>query len=74
MLNLCEAINGLVEQRLRRALETGETINDLASEIAESLADLIVTGAPPEEQPHLIAHVVDELARLVAEKRGAQLQ
>jgi hypothetical protein len=49
-------------------------IPDLASEIAESLADLIVTGVPPEEQPHLIAHVVDELARLVAEKRGAHLQ
>jgi hypothetical protein len=44
MPNLCEAINDLVEQRLRQAFETGETINvpDLASEITESLADLIV--------------------------------
>jgi hypothetical protein len=47
MPNLCEAINGLVEQRLPQAIETGETINvpDLASEITESLADLIVCSA-----------------------------
>jgi heptaprenylglyceryl phosphate synthase len=73
MPTLCEAINDLVEQCLRRALETGETINapDLASEITESLADLIVTGAPPEEQPRLIDHVVSELDRFVTEKRRA---
>jgi hypothetical protein len=29
----------------------------------ESLADLIVTGAPPEKQPRLIVHVVSELDR-----------
>jgi heptaprenylglyceryl phosphate synthase len=76
MPTLSEAINELVEQRLRRALDSGETINmpDLASEITESLADLIVIGAPPEEQPGLIAHVVAQLGRFVAEKRGAQLQ
>jgi heptaprenylglyceryl phosphate synthase len=75
MPTLCEAINKLVEQRLRRALETGETINvpDLASEITESLADLIVTGAPPEEQPRLVDHVVSELDRFVTEKRRAGL-
>jgi hypothetical protein len=74
MPTLCEAINKLVEQRLRRALETGETINvpDLASEITESLADLIVTGALPEEQPRLIDHVVSELDRFVTEKRRAR--
>jgi hypothetical protein len=44
MPNLCEAINDLVYQHLRDAFETGHTINvpDLASEITESLADLIV--------------------------------
>jgi hypothetical protein len=59
MPNLSEAINELVEQRLRRALETGETINvyDLASEITASLADLIVSSALPDEQPRLIEHV-----------------
>jgi hypothetical protein len=79
MPNLCEAINDLVEQRSREAFETGHTINvpDLASEITESLADLIVCSAPPEEQLRLIAHVMSELGRFVREKReagvGAQL-
>jgi hypothetical protein len=73
MPTLCEAINDLVEQCLQRAIETGEMINvpDLASEITESLADLIVTGAPPEEQPRLLDYVVSELDRFVTEKRQA---
>jgi hypothetical protein len=39
MTALHDDINDLVEQRLRRARETGETVNvpDLASEITESL-------------------------------------
>ena len=50
MPNLCEAINDLVEQRLRLALETRHTVNvpDLASEITESLADLIICSARPK--------------------------
>ena len=80
MPKLCEAINDLVEQRLREEFETGQIVNvpDLASEMTESLADLIVCSAPPEEQVRLIAHVVAELGRFVREKReagvGAQLQ
>jgi hypothetical protein len=80
MPNLCEVINDLVEQRLREAFETGQRVNvsDLASEITESLADLIVCSAPREEQSLLMAHVVEELGRLVKEKReagvGAQVQ
>jgi hypothetical protein len=71
--HLCEAINDLVEQRLRDAFETGHTINvpNLASEITESLADLIVCSAPSEEQPRLIAHVVAELGRFVKERGEA---
>ena len=48
MPNLCDAINDLVEQRLRDALETGHAVNvpDLASQMTESLADLIVCSAP----------------------------
>jgi hypothetical protein len=70
MPNLCEVINDLVEQRLRKAFETGQMVNvsDLASEITESLADLIVCSAPPEEQSPLMAHVVEELGRLIKEK------
>ena len=80
MPNLREEINDLVEQRLRDAFETGHTINvpDLASEITESLADLIVCSAPSEEQPRPIAHVVAELGRFVKEKgeagMGAQVK
>jgi hypothetical protein len=72
MPNLYEAINNLVDQRLRDAFETGQIVNvpDLASEMAESLADLIVCSAPPEEQTRM-AHVVEELGRLVKEKRDA---
>ena len=79
MPNLCEAINDLVEHRLRDAFETGHTVNvpHLASQMTESLADLIVCSAPAEEQVRLIAHVVAELGRFVREKReagvGAQL-
>jgi hypothetical protein len=69
---LHDDINELVEQRLRRALETGETVNvpDLALEMAESLADLVVCGAPLEEQPRLIAHIVDLAGSL---QRSARL-
>jgi hypothetical protein len=73
MPSLSDAINDLVAQRLRRALETGETIHvpDLVSEITEGLADLIVSSAPPNEQPRLIDHAVFELDRFVTEKRRA---
>ena len=73
MTALHDDINELVEQRPRRALETGETVNvpDLASEMTESLADLVVCGAPLEEQPRLIAHIVEQLGRFVTEKREA---
>ena len=75
MPDLCEAINDLVEQRLRDAFETGHTVNvpDLASEITESLADLIVCSTPSEEQPRLIAHVVAELGRFVKKKGDASV-
>jgi hypothetical protein len=80
MTNLCEAINHLVEKRLRRALMSGEVINvsDIASQMAESLADLIVCSAPSKERPRLVAHVLTELNRFLVENReagiGAQLQ
>jgi hypothetical protein len=64
MSNLCDAINDLVEKRLRDTFETGHTVNvpDLASEITESLADLIVCSAPPEEQSLLMAQSLKSLA------------
>jgi cytochrome P450 len=80
MRSLREAINDLVEQRLQEATETGKFVDvpDLASEMAESLADLIVCSARPEEQPRLVTHVLTALNRFLAEKRQggvrAQLQ
>jgi hypothetical protein len=75
MPKLCEGINDLVEERLREAFETGQIVNvpDLVSQITESLADVIVCSAPLEEQSRLMAYVVQELGRLVAEKREAGL-
>ena len=41
--------------------------------MTESLADVIVCSAPPEEQLRLIARVVAELGRFVREKRAASV-
>ena len=73
MADLCEAINQLVEDRLLRALKTGEIINvpDIASQMTESLADLIVCSAPSAEQRRLVAHRLTELNRFLLEKRAA---
>ena len=53
MSSLREDINAVVDQRLHDALETGEIIDPqhLASEMVESLADMIVCSAPPEDYP-----------------------
>jgi len=65
---------------LRRLVRPGATVDvpDLASETTESLADLVVCAAPLEEQPRLIAHIVEQLGGFAMEKReagvGAQLQ
>jgi len=80
MPSLYEEISQIVERRLREAFETGETINtlDLASEMTESLADLIVCSAAHEEHPRVVAHVLTVLNRFLLEKReagvGAQSQ
>jgi hypothetical protein len=52
--------------------------HDPSGRRTKSLADLVVCAAPMEEQPRLIAHIVEQLGRFVTEKRasgvGAQLQ
>jgi hypothetical protein len=75
MFNVGEATNDLAQQRLCEAFEAGQKINvsDLVLEITERLADPIICGAPPEEQPCLIAHVVAELDRFGKERREAGL-
>jgi hypothetical protein len=66
------AINKLVEQRLESAGK-GQKIDvtDMASSIAESLADLIVQAAPPEEQGKLLAYTIANLGEMILQKVGA---
>ena len=62
----CE-INQLVQQRL----EGGDgDLAEIASMVAESLADLILL-APEGQQANLIAYVVSGLGQMFLEKSGA---
>jgi hypothetical protein len=57
---------------LRKALETGNTINvaDWVSDISRALADMILHGAPSVDQAALIAHAHRQLDQHIAEKRA----
>src|ERR1700704_133487 len=50
---LYEDVNNVVLAHLNQALETGKTINvpDWVSDVTEALADLVLHGAPTDEQP-----------------------
>jgi hypothetical protein len=63
------AINKLVEQRCEPA-QRGQKIDvtDIAAKIAESLADLIVQAAPPEEQGKLLAFTIANLGEMILQK------
>ena len=68
MSDLHTAINELVEQRLKQALRTGETINlsDWLDDFAASF-DMIVQGAPDEEQLELAEYAVERLRYFINE-------
>lgn len=68
------AINKLVEQRCEPA-GSGQKIDvtDIAAKIAESLADLIVQAAAPEEQGKLLAFTIANLGEMILQKAGAML-
>ena len=70
-VSLYAAINTLVEERLKQVRASGETVNlpEWASQMAESLADLILFGCPPEEQPKLIAWTFEQLAHFIRKKK-----
>jgi hypothetical protein len=57
------AINKLVEQRCEPA-QRGQKIGvtDIAANIAESLADLIVQAAPADEQGKLLAYTIAQFS------------
>ena len=61
------AINQLVQQRLERG---DSDLVEIASMVAESLADLILL-APEDEQASLMAYVVSGLGQMFLEKSGA---
>jgi hypothetical protein len=46
-------------------------VTDIAANIAESLADLIVQAAPPEEQGKLLAFTIANLGEMILQKVGA---
>jgi hypothetical protein len=62
-------INDLVEKYLEK--NEAVDITDLAARMAESLAELIVFVAPPEEQAMLLAHTIAHLGEMVIEKSTA---
>jgi len=69
---LYEDVNNIVMARLRKAMETRESINvpDWVSDISRALADMILHGAPSDEQAVLIDRAHQELDRHIAEKRS----
>ena len=62
-------INELVQEHI----EGRDTIDvvDLASKMAESLAELILFAAPEEERAKLIAHTLAHFGEMLLEKSGA---
>jgi predicted dinucleotide-binding enzyme len=70
--SLSEDINEVVIAHVKRALENGETINvpGWVSEVAASLADMILHAAPTDEQPALIGHAHQQLDEHIALKRA----
>ena len=70
MANLYEALNAVVEQRLKEAFRTDTVINlaDWVDDFTASLADVIVYGAPGAEREWLIDYAIDRLRHHVAEK------
>jgi hypothetical protein len=70
---LYEDVNNIVIARLKNTLTTGEVINlpDWVSELAECLVDMIVCGAPAQEQAKLIAHAHQEITNFFLKKSEA---
>jgi hypothetical protein len=43
-------------------------VTDLAAKMAESLAELVLFAAPPEEQGKLLAHAIARLGEIILAK------
>jgi hypothetical protein len=63
----CE-INALLQKRIERSDVVDVT--DLAAKMAESLAELVLVAADPEEQGKLLAFIIERLGGIILEKSG----
>lgn len=70
MADLHTEINKLIEMRLRKNLDSGQSIDVLEwiSQFAESFADLVVFSALDEERPKLIQHALERIQFFIREK------
>ena len=62
------AINKIVEERANKALDAETVINlpDWLDQMVQSMADLILYAAPPEEHGRMLAYAIDRLAEIVS--------
>ncbi len=63
-------INDLVQQHIERSGEAAD-VAELAARMAESLADLILSAVPEDQQAKLIAHTLAHFGDMLLEKSGA---
>jgi hypothetical protein len=62
-------VNKLIESHLES--ERKIDVTDMAAKLAESLAEMILFAAEPEDQGKLLAHTIVQLGGFVLEKSGA---
>jgi hypothetical protein len=62
----CE-INALLQKRIESDVVD---VTDLAAKMAESLAELVLVAADPEEQGKLLAFIIERLGGIILEKSG----
>jgi hypothetical protein len=67
------AINTLVVKRLQKNLARNTAVDAtaMAAALAQSLSDMIVHAAPPEERANLLAYAVQHLGRCFLTETGA---
>lgn len=62
-------INEIVQTHIDKT-ETADVV-DLAARMAESLADMILTFVPEEDQANVLAHTIAHLGEMFLQKSGA---
>ena len=69
------AINRIIEERAKRALDEDTVINlpDWLDNMMLSVADLILCAAPPEERRNMLAYAIASLVEAVPEQGGETL-